>query len=253
MLRKIAILSILMLAALFCDAQSTNVGISMGVNFSNFVGRNRIEDSDPRIGMCPGLRLAFPLAYESWLEVSGIYSQQGVRIKSDGYPNRPQERIKSNVTRYVDFLTIPVMWKQSWGDLYTEIGPYAAFAMKATSKKTSTTITRVKDDSTGVWYVQESYYDSSKDTTEAGKRLNQSFINSLRQYDVGACFAIGYNTSLGKSNIDLFLEASYRFGFFSVEENPKSKADALRNQVFCVTAGFYFVNNRRSSTYRRRR
>lgn len=241
----------MMLAALFCDAQSTNVGISMGANFTNFVGRNRIEDSDPRIGICPGLRLAFPLAYESWLEVSGIYSQQGVRIKSDGFPNRKNERVKTNVTRYVDFLTVPIMWKQSWGDLYTEIGPYAAFAMKATSKKVEKTITGTLD-STGHYYVQETYYDSSKDTSKAGQMLNQSFINSLRQYDVGACFAVGYNTSLGKSNVDLFFEASYRFGFFSVEEKPRSKADALRNQVFSVSMGFYIVNNRRSSTYRRR-
>lgn len=232
-----------MIISLMSDAQSVNVGFSMGANFTNLVGRNRIKDSDPRIGVCPGIHLAIPLVYESWLEISGIYSQQGVRIHSDGFPLRPQDRVKTNITRYVDYLAVPVMWKQSFGDLYTKIGPYAAFAMKATSKMVSDTI--YGRDHTG-------HYDSSKDPSPQGEAFNQSFINSLRQYDVGAALGIGYSTSLGRSNVDVFIEASYRFGFFSVEDKPKTKADALRNQIFSLRGGFFIVNNRRSSTYRRR-
>lgn len=243
MYRRLAILSALLLITLICDAQSTNVGFSMGANFTNLVGRNRIPDSDPRIGVCPAIHLSIPLAYESWLELSGIYSQQGVRIKTDGYPMKPQERVTTNVTRYVDYLTVPIMWKQSWGDLYTKIGPYAAFAMKATSKMVSDTVYGLN---------KTGHYDSRNDTTEVGAAFNQSFINSLRQYDVGAAFGIGYCTSLGRSNVDIFIEANYMFGFFSVEDKPKTKADALRNQIFSVRAGFYIVKNRRSTTYRRR-
>lgn len=243
MYRKLVILSALLLLGMLCDAQSTNVGFSMGANFTNLVGRNRIKDSDPRIGVCPGLHVDFPLAYESWLEVSGVYSQQGVRIKTDGYPLKPQERVKTNITRYVDYLTVPIMWKQSWGDIFTKIGPYAAFAMKATSKLVSDTIRGMEE---------TVHYDSSEDTSLLGQSFNQSFINSLRQYDVGACFGIGYSTPLGRSNLDFFIEANYRFGFFSVEDKPKTKADALRNQVFSIRAGFFIVNNRRSNTYRRR-
>ncbi len=243
MFKRLVIISALIVLAVTGYAQSTNIGFSMGANFTNLVGRNRIADSDPRIGVCPGFHVEFPLAYLSYLEVSAIYSQQGVRIYSDEFPVKNYIREKTTITRYVDYVNIPVLWKQEFGDLYAKIGPYASLAMKAVSKKVSQTT-----------YGRDSIvdYDSSTDTTEIGRTYNQSFINSLRQFDVGASMNVGFRTSLGRSNFDFFIEASYKIGFFSVEENPRTKADALRNHIFSVTAGFFIVNNRRSTTYRRR-
>jgi len=243
MFKRLAMILALAVIAIAGYAQSTNVGFSMGANFSNLVGRDRIDEADPRIGICPGFHVEFPLAYLSYLEVSAIYSQQGVRIYSDDFPVKNYIREKTTVTKYIDYVNIPILWKQEFGDLYAKIGPYASLAMKAISKKMTETT-----------YGRDSvvYYDSSTDTTEVGKTYNQSFINSLRQFDVGASLNVGFRTSLGRSNFDFFIEGSYKIGFFSVEENPKTKADALRNQVFSITAGFFIVNNRRSTTYRRR-
>ena len=81
-----------------------------------------------------------------------------------------------------------------------------------------------------------------------------SFVNQLRQYDVGADFGIGYQTSI-TGGIDLFVGVDYRIGFFSIEDKNKKQINnkKLRNQVFCVSAGIYFVKNRRSKTYRHHR
>ncbi len=228
-----------MLLSVMGFAQSTNFGLSMGVNFTNFVGRVKIPESQPRIGICPGVLLDIPMAYESYLELGAIYSQQGVMIKKDGFPGANTHHVISKETKFVDYVTIPVLWKQTFGDLYVKAGPFLAVATKATSKLVTDTITRTS-------YV---HYDSSKDTTEFGKSLNQSFVNSLRQYDVGASFNVGFQTSVARG-LDLFVDASYKIGFFSVEEQPATKNSPLRNQYFQVTAGMFFVKNRSSKTYR---
>jgi hypothetical protein len=237
-----------MFFSLVAMSQSATFGFSMGANFSNLIGEGKIEGSKPRIGVCPYIHLDIPLAYESFLEVSLGYSQQGVNVKSDIIDNSQSDgykgttRIQTNITKHVDYLTLPVQWKQTFGDLYVKAGPYAAFALKASSKKLI-----------DKYYGTDStyHYDSSKDTTEAGKGFNQSFVNSLRQFDVGAALSIGFQTSIGRS-VDICFDASYRMGFFSVEDNPQNRKSTLRNQYFCVSAGLFFVKNRRSKTYRRR-
>lgn len=243
MYRKIALLSVLLLMAVAGFSQSTNFGISMGANFSNLVGRNKIEGSSPRIGVCPGLLLDIPMAYESYLEIGAIYSQQGVRIKNeDEFPQKPNVRVKMVQTRFVDYVTVPIQWKETLGDIYVKAGPFVSLALQAKAKMKCDTI--FGTDSTHT-------FDSSKDTTELGAAFNQSFINSLRQFDVGLSFNVGFQTSISRG-MDLFFDAGYKIGFFSVEENPKVKNSPLRNQYFSITAGIFFVKSRGSRTYRRR-
>ncbi|MBQ2098997.1 MAG: hypothetical protein II480_12525, partial [Bacteroidales bacterium] len=94
-------------------------------------------------------------------------------------------------------------------------------------------------------------YDSSKDTTAVGKAFNQSFINKLRKYDVGGAISVGYQTAIGQG-LDLFIDATYKIGFFSVEDEPVNRQATIRNMYFTVSAGLLFVRDRRSRTYRRR-
>ena len=204
----------------------------MGANFSYLIGDDRIEGSKRRIGMCPGVHVSIPLVYESFLEIGAIYSQQGVTIKTD--EQIKYFRVKYTENRNIDFLIIPITWKQQFGDFYTQLGPYVGIALDASCK----------------WKTDTVYADSTIRKTGTMK----TFVNSLRQYDVGAQFGIGYQTSLS-GNIDLFLGVNYKQGFFSVEDKNKKQVNnkKLRNQIFSVTAGIYFVKNRRSKTYRHHR
>lgn len=244
-------------------AQTTNFGISLGANFSNLVGPGKIEDSKPRLGFCPGIVLDIPTAFESYLELGAFYSQQGINIKSDDYGADPEAlipymgkdlyqrytvqtirtlRYKTNISKHVDYLCIPVMWKQSFGALYGKIGPWASFAVNAYSQKKVT-----------IYCGQDTIikYDSKKDTTVVGRAFNQSFINKLRKYDVGAAMSVGYQTAIGQG-MDLFIDASYKIGFFSVEDEPLNRKSTIRNMYFTISAGIFFVKDRRSRTYRRR-
>ncbi|MCR5456218.1 MAG: outer membrane beta-barrel protein [Bacteroidales bacterium] len=264
MYRIISILSFIVVIAQGVYAQSTRVGLSLGANFSNLVGPGKIENSKPRLGFCPGLVLNIPTALESYLEIGAFYSQQGVNIKSEDYGANPEElvpymgsdlylkyttgnnirtlRYKTNISKHIDYLCIPVAWKQSFGALYGKVGPWASFAMNAYSQKKVTiycgTDTIIK-------------YDSKQDTTVVGKAFNQTFINQLRKYDVGVSMSIGYQTAIGQG-LDLFIDATYRMGFFSVENEPVNRKSTIRNLYFTVSAGVFFVKDRRSRTYRRR-
>lgn len=263
MYRILSILSLLLVLAQGAVAQSVHVGFSLGANFANLVGPGKIEGSKPRLGFCPGLVVDFPTAFESYLEVGLFYSQQGVNIKSDDYGVDPKTlktymgdslytvftvdrqrtiRSKVNISKHVDYLCIPVMWKQSFGSLYGKVGPWASFALNAKSGQKvsiycgSDTIIK---------------YDSSKDTTVVGKAFEQSFINQLRKYDVGLGMSIGYQTAISQ-NMDIFIDATYRMGFFSVEDKPANRKATIRNLYFTISAGIFFVSDRRSRTYRRR-
>jgi len=264
MYRIISILSLIVVMAQGVMAQSTHLGISLGANFSNLVGPGKIEGSKPRLGFCPGIVIDFPTALESYLEIGAFYSQQGVNIKTDDYDRFEIEttirqldqqaqdyfsahknatiRFKSNISKHVDYLCIPVMWKQSFGSLYGKIGPWASFALNAYSQK-----------KLSLYFGADTIikYDSNKDTTAIGKAFNQTFINQLRKYDVGVGMSIGYQTAIGQG-FDLFIDATYRMGFFSVEDQPKDRKATIRNMYFSVSAGIFFVKDRRSRTYRRR-
>ena len=263
MYRILSILSLLVVLAQGVLAQSTVIGFSLGANFSNLVGQGKIEGSKPRFGFCPGIVLNFPTALESYLEVGAYYSQQGVNIKSEAYgadydalvPYMGAElykkytqqtirtlRYKTNISKHVDYLCIPVMWKQTFGQLYGKIGPWAAFAVDAYSQKKVTI-------NCGADTVIK--YDSSKDTTAIGKAFNQSFINKLRKYYVGGAMSVGFQTAIGQG-LDLFIDATYKIGFFSVEDEPVNRQSTIRNMYFTISAGLLFVRDRRSRTYRRR-
>ena len=252
---------ILLFAAVYCldvAAQSVTVGFSMGANFSYLIGRDRVEDSKPRIGVCPAIHLNIPLVYESYLEISAIYSQQGIRIQKDDAKYRVTERIeglpdpalyldtyhyKYTEKREIDYLIIPVMWKQKFGDFYTQAGPFVGIPISARNT--------YKEDYIPTY--NPIFNDTTKYTTHfEGEK--KTFVNKLRQYDAGAMFAVGFQTSIG-NKLDVFVSAGCRFGFFSVEEKEKnmSRSVILRNQVFSLTGGFFLVNNRMSKTYRRHR
>ena len=230
MRNKTLLIILFALIASNCSAQKPVFGLSMGVNHANLIGRDRVEDSKPRIGMCPGINVDIPLVYDTYLEIGAYYSQQGVTVKTDEMV-KASVREKFKITKFVDYLQVPIYWKQSFGDIYTKVGPFASMAIRANSD-----------------WKQELV---SRDSITVEKGHYSSFINKLRKYDVGAAFAIGYQTSIARS-LDIFFDASYKIGFFSVEEKTDTNKKVLRNQVFCISAGVYFVQNRHSKIYHRR-
>lgn len=213
-------------------AQKARLGINMGPNFCNLVGRDKIDDSKPRIGFYGGLNVDIPLAYDAFLQIGAYYSQQGVKVETDEFVNNDSLNTSHYIYseyKYVDYLHIPIFWKQTFGDVYTKVGPYAAMPI------------RTKSEYKKKW--------ENRDTIIVHTDTLKAFINNLRRYDVGAAFAVGFQTSISRG-LDLFFDASYRIGFFSVEQTSETSKKIIRNQCFCVSAGVYFVQRRGSRTYR---
>lgn len=231
MRKKLIIAALLCIFGISSFAQGLNMGFTMGANFSYLVGKDRIEGSKSRIGICPGILLDIPLVYDSYLELGAIYSQQGVKVKTDEYV-RAQVRVIYTEKRDIDYVMIPITWKQKYGDFITQAGPFVSIATKASLTWKADTVTREENTHT----VADTAY---------------SFVNKLRPYDVGAYFGIGYQTAIS-GGLDLFIMANYKLGFFSVENKTKNMYEnkILRNQVFSISAGLIFMHNRGSKTYR---
>lgn len=217
-------------------AQKARFGINMGPNFTNLIGRDKIDDSKPRIGFYGGVNVDIPLAFDAFLEVGAYYSQQGVKVGTDEFRNNDSLgtfRYKYDEFKYVDYLHIPIYWKQTFGDVYTKIGPYAAMPIRTKSE-----------------YKEKFESGANKNDTIIVKSGEvKTFVNNLRRYDVGAAFAVGFQTSVSRG-MDLFFDASYRIGFFSIEQTTETSKKIIRNQCFTVSAGVYFVKKRGSRTYR---
>lgn len=229
---KLIAAAILCALSICSSAQSLNFGVTMGANFSYLVGRDKIDNSKPRTGVCPGLLLDIPLALDSYLEIGALYSQQGCVVKTDEY-GKGSQRIKYTEHWDINYGLLPILWKQRCGDFYTEAGPYAAAAIQA--KKT---------------WKRETFDEFDNIDSQEGEE--KSFVNNLRPYDVGGMFSVGYQTAISGS-LDLFIGANYRLGFFSADSKESGstvRTKVIKNQVFSVTAGLFMVHNRASKTYR---
>ena len=249
----------------YLDASAQlGVGASMGANFSYLIGKDRIEDAKRRIGICPGFHIDIPLVLESYLQIGAIYSQQGITVKIDqpklhvqnpeleGLPPdsvfNGDYHYKYTEKRQINYIIIPITWKQKFGDFYTQAGPYIGIPISAKLTYTKDYIPNINAS-----YDNTAFGDTSNYKTHI-KEEKGSFVNNLRQYDVGAMFGVGVQVPLG-NRIDVFICGNYKLGFFSIEEKIKnqSRHKVIRNQVFSVSAGFLLVNNRMSKTYKRHR
>ena len=247
---KKTFLAIFMLAmfASNASAQKTCFGFSAGANFSNLIGRDKIDDSEPRIGLYGGVNIDIPLAYGVYLEVGGFYSSQGVKVKIDEYQAlkggvNQQVHYTRTANKFVNYLHVPLSWKQSFGDVYTKLGPYVAMPLTVNSDWEEKKVYVAYSDSTNA-------EKTDGETIEKVKGNDGKFVNNLRQYDVGAALGIGFQTSISRG-LDWFIDASYKIGFFSIERTTDTSKKQIRNQCFTISTGIYFIQKRSSRIYRR--
>lgn len=234
-MRKIRLIFItFIILAIFANSYTfsqASIGFMAGPNFSNLIGKGKLEGSKNRIGISGGIIVDIPIGYLTFLEFGGKFSQQGVISESIYFLYG--KKIESKIVNSVDYLVVPLNWKQSFGSIYTKIGPYAALALRAESK----------------WSMKTEF---STDSISEESGVYQSFVNDLRQFDVGITFGLGFESEIG-SNLNFLIDFSYSLGLFSIDNPTGEQADDLKNQVINVSIGVIIPNKPRSKTYRRRR
>ena len=112
----------LLMAVLLCIstagfAQSFQIGVKGGVNFSNYTGGD--FETDGLVGFHVGGLMNFKFGQHFSLQPEVLFSSQGAKIKSD---------LTDDENVRVSYITVPVMLKlKSTGGFYIEAGPQVSF------------------------------------------------------------------------------------------------------------------------------
>lgn len=202
---------------------------------------------------------------KTYLQTGILYSQQGVVFKQDFFGavavnsnnNTPYNFFMDNESieaylsdnnlkdslnikfaeinirsrRNIDYITVPITWKQMWGDVYTKIGFHGQFEINSKSQ------TDIK-------------YSLSNEVNSA-QLIDTMFLADEKYiYDLGFNVGLGYQFPLN-GEYDWFLDFSYKVGFLQMGQAYRPE-EILRNSFFTFSTGI-IIHGKKSNRYRKRR
>ena len=227
-MKKIIILSFIFFASIATYSQS-NTGFTVGSNFAFLTGDSTsLPFSSIKPGVYAGLFWDINTGYKRYMQIGAFYSQQGVQYKEEffGFGTKT-----TNLKVHkIDYVKIPILWKQVWGDWYTSVGMYGEIAARSNS----------------YWKITEETAGEITDTS----MLIQSFTNELRLYDAGLALGLGIQTPL-TTQYDFFLNVGYNHGILAVNPKVLRIENKMYNRFFTVNVGL--IINSKNYKYKSRR
>ncbi len=231
LMKKISSIIILLFIYTSLQGQNSASGFFSGLNLSMLTGDStKLPNRTFRYGARAGMFWDFNVKYNTDFEFGIFYSQQGVKYYHQ-YFDFNKEVYMKNINK-IDYIQIPVVWKEHFGTAYTKIGIYSEIAANAKS----------------LWFLEYKYRDSMQ--TYNGQY--PSFVNSLRLYDIGAYFGAGFQFSTRKK-VDILIEANFTHGFFPINEGEYSSENQMRNMSFNISAGLLFGKSKKKKYKSHRR
>lgn len=220
----------------------TSTGFTIGSNFSYLTGdkikSERNEKLKPIKNLKPGLSVGIfwdiKSGYRTYIQIGGIYSQQGDLFKTENFQYNNDtlgiilEKYTYKIKNVVNYIKVPLIWKQSWGDWQTYIGLYGAFALQAKSKYTA--------------------IHKFADTTIRESNPLHSFTYNLRTIDVGLSLGLGVQLPLN-NRTDYFIKFGYEHGFIALNPKTARKEEKMYNRLFSISFGI--IINKKGYRYKR--
>ena len=214
-----------------------HVGLVGGLNFSQLSGDNpQFETQSSRKGIYGGLTWDIRIKYKTYIQVGGVYSQQGSVLKSTYF--LAGEKVTHKVHNNVDYFMLPLTWKQLWGDLYTQIGVYGQTPIIAKS----------------YWEEKIERPTTTWDTVSGPIK---SFTSDLRRYDAGVFFALGFQVPISYQ-YDWYANVSFKQGFFPLKNHEYYNTTAyrpeniMRNRVFTISTGIIIFGKKGRNVKKRK-
>ncbi|MBN2664710.1 MAG: hypothetical protein JXR68_13760 [Bacteroidales bacterium] len=218
-----------------------NTGIIIGGNLSYLTGdltyTNELDFIKPQKILKPGIYTGIfwdiKTGYNSYLQIGGIYSQQGTFYKAQlfrSYIDSMQiEKYTYTINSKIDYFKVPILWKQTWGDWYTKLGFWGAYALLKES----------------LW---KGYHDfSGSALTDTGSY--GSFAVYGRDFDFGVNFSLGFQIPVSQKN-DFFVSINYSHGLVAFNPSVIKEEEKMYNRYFTLSTGIIFG---KGSNYNRSR
>ncbi len=203
-MKKLFLLTALVLFSLTISIAQVNFGAKAGVNFSNFSGDN--EHNEMRTGFHVGVVAELEISEQFSVQPELVYSAQGADYKNSGFEGGFYDGAYK-----LNYINVPVVAKYYVSEgLSLEVGPQVGFLISA------------KEDWEDINTGESAEDDDVKD--------------SFKGIDFGANLGIGYKMESG-----LNFGAHYNLGFADLNDDPETfGTDTYKNSVIQVSVGYFF-------------
>ncbi len=193
-------------------------GIVAGSNMAFLTGDSTsLSKRSPRYGFYGGIMRDIYIDHSTYIQYGVFFSQQGAKYKNEYYYQGLFYRDIKKLN--VNYVHVPVVWKQNWDWVYTELGGYLGFTFPGLAHAT---------------WSQEIHSAESIDTLGGEYK---SFGNNIRFYDVGIVLGLGYQFKINET-FDMFFDIRYKPGFIKLYKGYVPYPEfASRNQVFTLSMG----------------
>ena len=211
-MKKIVLLLLTALSFSFAQAQMPQIGIKLGVNYSNLAGDLQHEDiNDNKLGLVGGIGTSFPLMSDGFLSIAPelLYSQKGYQYTDDEFKIGNVTYKRKGDIRY-EYLDLPVLLKVNAGGLFFEAGPLASYLLG------------IRDNTE----TKEGSKDYEKTTVVSKGNLNK--------FEIGYAAGLGYLTPLGLS---LNLRYNGSISHLAKDDNDDELGNS-RHSLFQLTVGY---------------
>ncbi len=204
------------------------MGFAVGGNMATLTGDSTsLNKRTPRYGFYLGLTRDIYLDHSTFIQYGLFYSQQGAIYKTEYYYQGLFYRDLKIVK--VDYIHIPVVWKQNWDWVYTELGGYVGF---------------VPGTASAIW--RQEIFSATKIDTLQG--VYNSFASDIQPFDIGLVFGIGEQFKINEQ-FDMFFDIRYKPGFIKINKGYVAYPEfASKNQVFTFSVGI--INIGRAARHR---
>ena len=205
-MKKVFLLSILIVGMTEMSAQDFNFGLRGGLNFANF-GGDDVSGIDSRTSFQFGAIAEFPLSEKFSFQPELLYSGQGAESEESFFSGGTN--VTEKATLKFDYLSLPIFAKYYIVDnLSFEAGPQVAFLLNAEGDVESTDGNNTVSDSVDV-------------------------SDEIKDLDFGLNFGFGYKLDNG-----LNFSARYYQGLSNLDDTGDD-VDVF-NEVIQLSVGFFF-------------
>ena len=211
-MKKILLFLLAALSFSSAQAQMPQIGVKLGVNYSNLAGDLQHEDiNENKLGFVGGIGTNIPLISDGFLSLSPeiLYSQKGYQYRDEEFEIGNVVYKRKGDIRY-EYIDVPVLLKVNVGGLFFEAGPLASYLLG------------IRDN------TEEKIGNQDYEKTTVVSKGN------LNKFEIGYAAGIGYLTPLG---ITANLRYNGSISHLAKEDNDDELGNA-RHSLFQLTVGF---------------
>ena len=217
------------------SAQGLTYGLKAGANYANLWGKNQPSGSGYAFGFVGGVAVNYSFNDLASLQVEGLFSQKGYKVKDYSYEDAANNKYKAEGTQILNYVDIPVLVKINAGPIFFEAGPQVGLLINS----------RLRDDYKVKNAAGEDIIERTS-TTDKNAIIGYNKVSrttgGIPTFDIGVIAGVGFNVTQSLS-----LGIRYNAGLKTLVDTKSTEAGnepRIYNNAFQAQVGYMFGGNK---------